>query len=451
MRLKHKGVAKENISSAGLDPLTRLPNRISFFEYCRRRIINAKKNNQMFALLFLDIDNFRGLKDSFGYALGDALLFAVAERLMTVMDNNKESLARLGSDHFTIMLENASSQKNIEEVVSKILQLMGESFHLLGHEIATSASIGISIYPNNGDEVEQLLKCAGIARHQAKRLGNNAYSYYHQETGSKLSAERTLELHLRKAILNKEFRVCYQPKVDAQTRKIIGAEALLEWNNPLLGKVSAAQFIPIAEQTGLIIPIGRWILNKACVQTHQWHQQGFPDLSIAINLSAYQFRRKDIVEQISTAILESGLDPKLLELEITESLVMENLEKSLLMLKVLKAMGIQIAIDDFGTGHSSLSQITQLPVDSLKIDQAFVKKIHTKAMTEEDSAIIRIIINMAKQLKLKVIAEGVETECQFDFLKNEGCDLLQGYLFSAPLPAEAFTELLKKNWVEYPL
>ncbi len=442
---KNKPITENIALRPSFDPLTGLSNRIQFFEYCRMRIHHAKHNHQKIALLFLDVDNFRGIKDSLGYALGDTLLQAIAERLAIVMGDKKELLSRLGSDHFTIILENIPHKKNIEQIVSKILHAMGTSFHLLGHEVATSVSIGISIYPDNGETVEQLLKSAGIARHQAKHLGNNAYSYYLAETNEKLAEKRLLELHLRKAILNNELIVCYQPKIDINSRKIIGAEALLQWNNPTLGRVSPAQFIPIAEQTGLIIPIGHWVLNEACQQAQYWHTHGHSELTIAVNLSAYQFKREDIVEQIATVIANTGLNPHLLEFEITESLIMENMEKSLLMLRVLKAMGIQISIDDFGTGHSSLSQITKLPINSLKIDQTFVKKMSAEYPAEAERAIIRAIIAMAKQLKLKIIAEGVETEYQFNFLKKEGCNIIQGYLFSPPIPVKEFNQLLAKN------
>ncbi len=434
------------------DPLTSLPNRVLFFENIKVILDAAKQNRQKIALLFMDLDNFRGIKDTLGYAIGDALLQAIAKRLLTIAQNKKEVLARLSSDQFTLVLDNAE-EKNINTVVSKLLGALSEPFSIHGHDVTTSASVGISIYPDDGDNVESLLKSAGIARYHAKQRGSNTYSFYTREMDTKLSEQRTIETHLRKAISKGEFVVCYQPKVDIKTRKIAGAEALLQWNNPELGKVSPAQFIPLAEQTGLIVSIGDWVLKEACAQTKKWHSEGYSGFSIAINVSAYQFKTGDIAEQIARVLWDSKLDPTLLELELTESLVMENVEKSLLMLRVLKTMGIRLSIDDFGTGYSSLSQIRKFPVDSLKIDQSFVKNIQAgnanDRKSSDDRAIITTIITMAKQLGLKIVAEGVETEPQFDFLKQEGCDIIQGYLFSRPIPAEDFSKLLAENWAQY--
>jgi EAL domain-containing protein (putative c-di-GMP-specific phosphodiesterase class I) len=262
---------------------------------------------------------------------------------------------------------------------------------------------------------------------------------------TEIVAKRTMEVHLREAIANKELFVYYQPKVDIKTRKIVGAEALLQWINPELGRVSPALFIPLAEQTGLIISIGNWILREACVQTKKWHDQGFKDFSIAVNLSAYQFKMGDIAEQVASALWDSKLNAHFLELELTESLVMHNIEKSLLMLRVLKSMGIKISIDDFGTGYSSLSSLRKFPIDYLKIDQSFIRNIEHANKALDDGAIITTILALAKQLKFKVIAEGVETEAQFNFLHKEGCDLIQGYLFGKNLPENEFTALLTEN------
>ncbi len=431
------------------DPLTGLGNRTVFFEYFKGMIEEAETKEQKIALLFMDIDNFRGIKDRVGYAVGDFFLQMVAKRLVLALQNKKEAIARLSSDQFTILLENGANNKETYEMLERLLSNLAEPYLIQGHEIITTASIGVSVYPEDGRDVETLLKNAGIARYQAKQMGSNTYSFYTPEMNTKIAEQRTIEFHLRKAIEKREFVVCYQPKVDVTTRKIVAAEALLQWNNPELGKVSPAQFIPLAEQTGLIINIGNWILKEACQQTHRWNQDGFSDFSIAINLSAYQFKTGDIAEQIAKVIWETGLDSNLLELELTESLVMENVEKSLLMLRVLKTMGVQVSIDDFGTGYSSLSQLRKFPVDSLKIDQSFVRNINHKNKEMDDKAVITTIITMAKQLGLKVIAEGVETEPQFEFLKSQGCDLIQGYLFSRPIPEEEFTKMLTKNWAEH--
>lgn len=428
------------------DPLTGLANRTQFFENFKAKITRPREKHQKLALFFLDIDNFRGIKDSLGYDIGDGLLQAVAKRLSIGALNKQELLARLGSDQFTMIIDQLDTQNKLDDEAKRVLELLAEPFTVQGHEIRTTASLGISIFPDDGKNVESLLKFAGIARHQAKKIGSNTFSYYTAEMNLELAAKRRIEVHLREAIDKRELTVCYQPKVDAKTRKIIGAEALVQWNSPELGRVSPSEFIPLAEQTGLIIGIGNWVLKEACIQTKKWHDQGFKDFSIAVNLSAYQFKLGDIAEQIANAIWDSKLNPDFLELELTESLVMENVEKSLLMLRVLKSMGIKISIDDFGTGHSSLSQLRRFPVDSLKIDQSFVKNMYNENKELDDGPIVTTIIIMAKQLNLKVIAEGVETEEQFEFLKREKCDLIQGYLFGRPVPEAEFTKVLTENW-----
>jgi diguanylate cyclase (GGDEF)-like protein len=431
---------------ANADPLTGLPNRTQFFENFKNQIAHPRQPDQKLALLFLDVDNFRGIKDTLGYDIGDGLLQAIAKRLSTAMYNKLEFLARLGSDQFTIIIDQLENPKKINDEVDRILELLSKPFAVHGNEIRITASIGISLFPDDSKNVESLLKFAGIARHQAKKMGSNTYSYYTPDMNIELTAQRKIEVHLRDAISNGELTVCYQPKINIKTGKIVGAEALLQWNNPELGRVSPAAFIPLAEQTGLIISIGDWILKEACLQTKKWHNQGFNDFSIAVNLSSYQFKMGDIASEIANAIWKSKLDPTHLELELTESLIMENIEKSLLMLRVLKSMGIKISIDDFGTGHSSLSQLRRFPVDTLKIDQSFIRNIRPENATSDDSVIVKTIIMMAKQLKLNVVAEGVETEKQFEFLKQEGCDLIQGYLFGKPVPEEEFTALLTENW-----
>lgn len=430
---------------SNLDILTGLPNRILFFDNFKNCIENAKRNHEKVALLFMDIDNFRQVKDTLGYAIGDDLLQSIAKRMLVAMNNAKELMAHLTSDQFIIIIENIPHEKMLHESIEKILTVFEEPFSLADQRITTCASIGISLYPLDGTTVETLLKKAGIARHHAKQLAGNSYNFYASEMDATLMQQRSIEEKLRMALENKELLVCYQPKVDVISHKIMGAEALLQWNNPELGKISPAQFIPIAEKTGLIMSIGNWILREACNQTQQWHTQGFSDFSIAVNLSAYQFKSGDIAEQVANALWDSKLNPNFLELELTESLVMENIEKSLLMLRVLKTMGIKISIDDFGTGYSSLSQLSKFPADSLKIDQSFVRNINLQNLSADGNAIINAIVTLAKQLHLKIIAEGVETEQQLDFLKQQGCDLIQGFIFSRPIPAEEFGQLLANN------
>lgn len=430
------------LRASNLDTLTGLPNRTLFIENLKGMLTEAEKQNDKLALLFLDIDNFRALKDTLGFTIGDLLLQAVAKRLLDAMDNKKEYLSRLGSDQFAIILDHVNDPKKMLATINKILSVFTAHVTLQGNDLAITASIGVSLFPLDAKDAENLLKSAGLARYSAKQLGSNTYAFYTKEMDTKLAKQRAIETHLRKAIEKNELTVCYQPKVDMLSKKIVGAEALLQWNNPELGRVSPTQFIPLAEQTGLIVYIGNWVLNEASKQAKIWHNLGFTNFSIAVNLSAYQFKTGDIAEQVAKALWDSKLPSNNLELELTESLVMENVEKSLLMLRVLKSMGIKISIDDFGTGYSSLSQLRKFPVDSLKIDQSFVKNIGHENKESDDSAVISTIITMAKQLGLEVIAEGVETQAQFEFLKKEGCHLAQGYLFSRPVPAEEFSVLL---------
>ena len=427
------------------DPLTGLPNRIQFFENLKQKIALSREKDQKLALFFLDVNNFQDIKNSLGYDIGDGLLQAIAKRLSIRFSNKRDLLACLGSDQFIIIIDQLDIQNKIDDEARRILELLAQPFSIEGHEINTTASIGISLYPEDSENMNSLLKFSGMALHHAKEIGTNIFNYYTPGMNTEITSKRTIEVLLRDAIINKELFVYYQPKVDIKTRKIVGAEALLQWVNPELGRVSPAQFIPIAEQTGLIISIGNWILKEACMQTKKWHDQGFSDFSIAVNLSAYQFKIGDIAEKVATVLWESELNGRFLELELTESLVMDNIEKSLLMLRVLKSMGIKISLDDFGTGYSSLSSLRKFPLDYLKIDQAFVRNIAHTNKTLDDCAIIKTIISLAKQLKLKVIAEGVETEAQCDFLKKEGCDLIQGYLFGKNLAEDEFTVLLKTN------
>lgn len=428
-----------------LDPLTGLANRALFYERLKAAKANAKQKERKVGLLLIDIDNFTHYKDSLGYTIEEALLQAFANRLAVGMDENKEALARITSDHFIVILEDITDPKEITEMAKHLLGLLSQPFTIHGHDIAVCVSIGISIYPDDGLEVEGLLKHASFARNHAKKLGGNTYHFYSKEMDAEVAEEASMESLLRQAISKGELVIYYQPKIDILTRKILGAEALLRWDSPILGKVSPARFIPLAEKTGLIIPIGNWILKEACTQMQEWHKAGYAHLTIAINLSPYQFKTGDVTVQVTEALWESGLSPTSLELELTETLVMENVEKSILMLKVLKAMGIQISIDDFGTGYSSLSQIQKFPVDSLKIDRSFIQNIEHTDKEKHNKAIIKTIITMAKQLGLKTIAEGVETEKEFQFLKEEGCDIVQGFLFSKPIPQNEFYKLLKEQ------
>jgi len=431
------------VEHTNTDPLTGFPTRELFMKNFQMILTKASRKQDKIALIFLDIDNFRKIKDSLGHTTGDALLELISQHLLQLTGNKKELLCRLGSDQFLIVLKNVSTHKYIENYLKKICELFSKPLLLNNHELMVTPSIGISLYPEDAKDTESLLKYSGIARYDAKKDPNSSFSFYKKEMDEKLAQQRSIETQLRNAIARHELYLLYQPKVDVLTRQIVGAEALLRWKNPILGEVSPIQFIPIAEQTGLINPIGNWVLREACLQTLNWHQQGFTDFSIAVNVSAEQLRSGDFIGRIGQVTVDTGLDPKKLQLELTESLIMDNVEKSLLIFKMLKTMGIQIAIDDFGTGYSSLSQLKRFPVDYLKIDQSFVTNITNE--TSDDKAIIMTIITLAKQLGVKLIAEGVETEEQFAFLKEAGCHMVQGYLFGSPLSIEDLTRLLKLN------
>jgi diguanylate cyclase (GGDEF)-like protein len=441
--------AQKILRYGNLDPLTALPERALFFETLQSKIKDTKKNNEKLALLFCDIDNFRGIKDAFGFALSDILIEMLSKRLLLLAQHNPELLARLGSDQFAIVLPACQDEKKILDFATLVSQTLSEPFFISGRELTIGVSIGISIFPQDGEDVEKLLKHADVARQYTQKSGGNAFNFYVQESDNKIDQEQKIVVELRKAIQNNTLELYYQPKVDVKTRRITSAEALLHWEHPTLGVVSPANFIPLAEKSGLILSIGNWVIAEACRQTKEWQETGFADFSIAINLSAYQFNAGDVAEKIAEVIWKNNLDPAHIEIELTESLMMENVEKTQLMLSVLKTMGVKISIDDFGTGYSSLSQIRKFFVNSIKIDQSFIRNINANNKNQDDRPVVKTIIAMAKQLNLKVIAEGVETEEQFSFLKEEGCDLIQGYLFSRPISAEAFKKLMTENWEQF--
>ncbi len=424
------------------DPLTGLPNRDLFFKNFEVCLAKAKHKHKKIALFFLDIDNFQKIKDMTGHNTGDALLRVVAQRFIVLVQEQKEMLARLDNDQFVLVLKNANSEKHIQTFIKRLLELFSDPFSVNNHEFNITVSIGISVYPDDASHAEELLKQSGVARYEAKKALDSSYCFYTKELNEKLTEKRTIEAQLRNALSRNELSVLYQPKIDIETREIIGAEALLRWNNPKLGQVPPSQFIPLAEQTGLINPIGNWVLKEACQQMLNWHNQGFDRLTIAVNFSAHQFNANDFIGKIGQATVDIGLNPKWLELELTESLIMDNVKKSLLIFKMLKTMGVKLAIDDFGTGYSSLSHLKKFPVDYLKIDQSFVKNIHDTTVESDDKTIVSTIVTLAKQLGIKLIAEGVETEVQYEFLKELGCDLGQGFLFGNPVTVEEFTRQL---------
>src|SRR5215211_2653320 len=434
--------AEENLAHLKqYDPLTGLANRALFQDRLQQALARADRDGEMVALMLLDLDHFKAVNDVLGHAGGDELLKEVATRMEGHV-RESDTVARLGGDEFAIILEDMTDAQDVVPVAQDILDALSESLVLDGHEIPVTASIGIAVRPPS--EGDRLLKDADAAVYRAKERGRNTYEFYAEEMNVRAFERLTLRNMLRQALKEEEFLLHYQPQVDLVTGQIIGAEALVRWRQPDSGLVPPARFIPVLEDTGDIVGVGRWIMRTACRQNRAWQDSGIAPLRVAINLSARQFSRGGLVGTVAEALEESGLDPSCLELEITESLLMEDLNASLQILGELHNMaeGLRVSIDDFGTGYSSLSYLKSFPIDLLKIDQSFVKDI---PWDPDDVAITTAIIRLAHSLRLGVIAVGVETEEQATFLRERGCDEAQGYYFSHPLPAEEFAELMRRG------
>jgi diguanylate cyclase (GGDEF)-like protein/PAS domain S-box-containing protein len=423
------------------DPLTELPNRAMFNERLRHALHQGVRYNRGLAVMFIDIDRFKVVNDSLGHGAGDRLLQTCAKRLTECL-RESDIVARLGGDEFVVMIENFTGPRDAIAVAQKILHGLAKPFFVDGQEFLMSASIGISTFPDDGADVETLVKNADIAMYRAKDQGRNNYQFYSAQMNKHTFERLAMESSLRRAVERNEFVLHYQPKLDLRTGAIAGVEALVRWKHPDWGMVSPAQFIPLAEETGLIVQIGEWVLKTACEQSRQWRDQGIPGVRVAVNLSARQFAQKSLLQDVARIIAESGLTPESLELEITESMVMQNAEHATETLQKLKAMGVSLAIDDFGTGYSSLAYLKRFPIDCIKIDRSFIKDIPVDA---DDMAITKGVIALGHSLRLKVVAEGVETAEQRDFLQANDCDEFQGFLFSKPLAAEEVTALLKNH------
>ena len=423
---------------ANYDELTGLANRNLFQDRLSQALAYSHRHESGLAVLFIDLDNFKHINDSLGHDAGDLLLTGVASRLSGSVREG-DTVTRQGGDEFVLIL---SEESDVQTVTKRILKAMSEPFDINGRELRITCSIGIACYPKDGEDQLTLLKNADAAMYRAKELGRNNAQYY--ETGMNAKAMERLELEngLYQALARNEFMLHYQPQVDLRTGEIVGMEALVRWLHPVRGLVSPAVFIPVAEASGLIVSLGEWVLRTACAQNKAWQLAGLPPISVAVNLSARQFRQPDLVERVTEILRETELDSTYLELELTESLVMQDVEKTIGTLGRLKAMGIKLSIDDFGTGYSSLSYLKRFPIDTLKIDQSFVRDITTDP---DDAAIAKSIISMAHDMQLRVIAEGVETEAQKSFLSLRRCDEMQGYFFSKPLPAVEFEKLLREG------
>jgi diguanylate cyclase (GGDEF)-like protein/PAS domain S-box-containing protein len=426
---------------AYFDALTGLPNRMLFNDRLGQALAQAHRTHDMLAVLFLDVDRFKTINDTLGHVVGDKLLAAVAQRLTRCLREG-DTVARLGGDEFGIVLPAAAGVKGVARVAEKILKELGPSFSVDGHELHITASIGISVCPSDGDDADTLVKNADAAMYRAKEQGRDNYQLYAPSMNAMALDRLVLENNLRRAVERCEFALYYQPQVNLQTHEVVGAEALVRWKPPGHELMLPDRFIRVAEETGLIVPIGEWVLRTACAQNKAWQDAGLPPLRVAVNLSARHFRHQALVETVGRALESTGLDPRYLELELTESVLMEGAETTISTLHALKAMGVRLSVDDFGTGYSSLSYLKRFPIDTLKIDQSFVQDI---THDSDDAVIATLIISMAHALNLTVVAEGVENQGQVEFLKPHGCDHMQGFLFGRPMPAADFVEYLKRN------
>ena len=418
------------------DALTGLPNRNLLSDRLQQAILHAQRNGNIAAVAFIDLDQFKLINDSLGHQVGDDLLQTVAERLKSCM-RAADTVARQGGDEFVIVLGDQKSTETIADTIRRLIDIVARPWAINGLELHVTCSVGISIYPADGNDAETLLRNADSAMYKAKELGRNRYEYFAAEMNRHASERLEVLNSLRHAIANHEFVLQYQPKVHLASGRVVGAEALIRWQSAARGMVSPATFIPLAEESGLIIAIGEWVLRTACAQNVAWQQAGYPPIPVSVNLSPRQLVRDDIVTLVADVLKSTGLAPQYLELEITETVVMRDVDKSLATLKKLKALGVRISIDDFGTGYSSLNYLKRFPVDTLKIDRSFVSDIATD---QDDAAIVKAVISLAHILNLRVVAEGVEAEEQSRFLMENGCDEVQGYHYGRPVCAEAFAQ-----------
>ncbi|GMX63153.1 hypothetical protein Elgi_00330 [Paenibacillus elgii] len=423
------------------DRLTGLPNRQKFQQTVGMSIRKAKLSGCKLSVMFIDLDRFKNVNDTFGHAFGDLLLTEAAERLKSGLQAG-DGVSRQGGDEFTVLIKDTSRPEDAEKVAQKIIHLLSQPFAIDGHELRVGCSIGIAMYPQDGEDPITLMKNADTAMYRAKELGKNGYQFYKAEMNDTVIQKLVMEEWLNKALEQEEFVLYYQPQVDIFTTRMNGMEALIRWNHPRLGFISPGEFIPLAEETGLIIPIGRWVLRTACKQNKAWQLAGFPPLKMAVNISPIQFHQHDFVQVVLDALQESGLEPRYLELEITEGIAMYHVDQVIQKLQTLRELGVHISMDDFGTGYSSLNYLKKFPIDKLKIAQQFVRDI---TVDPDDAAIVQAIMAMALSLKLNVIAEGVETEEQLSFLLDIKCREIQGYIYSKPVPANEFTDLMLRT------
>ena len=433
-----RAIAHQVNHAAHHDALTGLPNRLLLNDRIRQAISMAPRHGKKVGLLFLDLDGFKHINDSLGHATGDRLLHSVGMRLVDCV-RASDTVSRQGGDEFVVLLSEMSDPVDAGITARRFLQVVGETHSIDGHELQVSASIGISVYPDDGLDAETLLKAADTAMYRVKESGRHGYQFFEAAMKARAVERQYIEESLRRAIKNGEFALHYQPKINIGTGAITGAEALLRWTHPQRGSIPPALFIPVAEDCGLIGVLGSWVLRKACEQGRLWIEAGLPPITMAVNVSPIELTRDNFLADVLTILSDTGFDPKYLELEMTEGVLMKRAASTDVTLRALKATGLRLAIDDFGTGYSSLSYLTKFPIDTIKIDQSFVRQI---SAAPAETAIVTAVISMAHSLNLAVVAEGVETREELDFLSSLGCDEAQGYYFSQPLAAAAFAPLL---------
>jgi diguanylate cyclase (GGDEF)-like protein/PAS domain S-box-containing protein len=434
-----RAMTEEMSHLAQHDILTDLPNRLLLKDRISRAIVAARRNDTKVAVMYLDLDGFKNINDSLGHAVGDNVLQSVAKCLVSCV-RSSDTVSRLGGDEFVVLLSEIKQPLDVGITARKILSAITASHKFDLHDLQLVASIGLSTYPEDGQDAETLLKNADTAMYECKKRGPNNYQFFNQDMNARTIERQSIEADLRGALKRQEFVLHYQPKINLQTGKITGAEALIRWLHPNRGLVSPLQFIPVAEESGLILPIGQWVLREACRQVQDWIDAGLDVAPVAVNVSSVEFRSEGFLESLRTILKDTRLDPRYIELELTESVLMQHAESSVSVLSTLKSIGVRLAVDDFGTGYSSLSYLRRFPIDSLKIDQSFVNDITTDA---NDATIVSAVISMARSLKQCVIAEGVETEEQITFLQAHSCDEAQGFYFSKPVVAHQFARLLE--------
>jgi diguanylate cyclase (GGDEF)-like protein/PAS domain S-box-containing protein len=434
-----RAMAAQMTHSAQHDFLTGLPNRMLLNDRVSQAIVLAPRHSKKVAVLFLDLDGFKHINDSLGHPTGDKLLQSIAKRLVACV-RSSDTVSRQGGDEFVVLLSEMEQAEDAAISALRVLQAVAEAHTIDHHDLHVTASIGLSVFPDDGKDAETLIKNADTAMYQAKENGRQSYQFFRPAMTVRAVERQSIEENLRRALERREFTLHYQPKIRLRTGEITGAEALLRWTHPVRGPVSPAQFIPVAEDCGLILPIGQWVLREACKQARTWLDAGLPLGTMAVNISSMEFRDDNFLESVFTILSETGLDPRALELELTESVLMKRAESATSVLKTLRAKGVQIAVDDFGTGYSSLSYLRKFPIDALKIDQSFVRQITS---APDDSTIVTAVISMGRSMKLRVVAEGVETREELAFLQTHQCDEAQGFYFSRPVLPHHFAMLLK--------